>query len=93
MVSRRSVRDFSSKPVPREAIEEIVRVAGSAPSGANKRPWTFVAVQDEDLQERFREETERREREFYEEKASEDPEGCTVPDIDKKPLDEILEVH
>lgn len=69
---RRSVRDFSPQPVPREVIEEILRAAGTAPSGANKQPWTFVAVRDGDVKRRIREETEAREREFDEEKASDE---------------------
>lgn len=72
MEGRRSVRDFSTDPVPRAVVEEILRTAKSAPSGANKQPWTFVAIQDDELKRRIREETERQERAFYEEKASED---------------------
>lgn len=68
---RRSVRDFSTQPVPRDVIAEILRAAGTAPSGANKQPWAFVAIQDDDLKRRIREETEAQERAFYEEKASE----------------------
>jgi nitroreductase len=72
MDGRRSVRDFSTRKVPRAVIEEILRVAKSAPSGANKQPWSFVAIQDEELKQRIRDETERQEREFYEEKASDE---------------------
>lgn len=72
MQGRRSVRVFSSEPVPREVMEEVLKTAGTAPSGANKQPWTFVAVQDDDVKRRIREETEAQERQFYEEKASEE---------------------
>ena len=43
---RRSVRHFAPDPVPMEAIDECIRAAGSAPSGANRQPWTFVVVSD-----------------------------------------------
>ena len=39
---RRSVRDFSDREIPKEVIENIIKTAGSAPSGAHKQPWTFV---------------------------------------------------
>ena len=41
---RRTVRDFADRPVPRALIEECLRAAGTAPSGANQQPWHFVAV-------------------------------------------------
>jgi len=62
---RRSVRHFSDRPVSRETIEWIVRAACSAPSGANKQPWQFVAVQDPALKSRIREAAEIEERKFY----------------------------
>ena len=68
---RRSVRHFSDRPVSRETIEWIVRTACSAPSGANKQPWRFVAVQDPTLKTRIREAAEEEERKFYAERASE----------------------
>ncbi|MHC4954701.1 MAG: nitroreductase family protein [Planctomycetota bacterium] len=68
---RRSIRHFSNKPVSRETIEWIVRTAGSAPSGANKQPWRFVAVQDAEIKHRIREAAEKEEREFYQHRASE----------------------
>ena len=70
--SRRSVRDFSDKPVPREIIENIIRTAGTAPSGANKQPWTFVIVSDSDLKHKNRMAAESEEREFYEHKISDE---------------------
>jgi len=68
---RRSVRQFSDRPVSRETIEWIVRTACSAPSGANKQPWQFVAVQDPSLKKQIREAAEEEERKFYAERASE----------------------
>jgi iodotyrosine deiodinase len=62
---RRSVRDFSQRPVPREVIAECLRAAGSAPSGANQQPWRFVAVADPAVKRRIREAAEAEEREFY----------------------------
>lgn len=62
---RRSVRLFSDRPVPREIIEDLIRAAGTAPSGANKQPWRFVAVQDPSIKKEIREGAEAEEREFY----------------------------
>lgn len=67
--ARRSVRMFSSDPVPREAIEWAIRIAGTAPSGAHKQPWHFVAIGDPELKRRLREAAEEEERKFYDEKA------------------------
>ncbi len=67
---RRTVREFSNRPVPREIIERIVQAAGTAPSGANKQPWSFVAVQNPDLKRQIREAAEIEEREFYSRRAS-----------------------
>jgi len=65
MQHRRSVRDFSDRPVPREVIEECLLTAGSAPSGANMQPWHFVAVSDPDVKRQIREAAEREEYAFY----------------------------
>ena len=62
---RRTVRFFSTDPVPRDIIEECVRAAGSAPSGANLQPWQFVIIGDPALKKRIREGAEAEEREFY----------------------------
>lgn len=62
---RRTVRDFSDRPVPRAVIEECLQAAGSAPSGANLQPWHFVAVSDPLIKARIREAAEVEEREFY----------------------------
>ena len=71
MRRRRSVREFSDRPVSRETIEWIVRAAHSAPSGANKQPWRFVAVSDPALKHEIRLAAEEEEREFYRQRASE----------------------
>ena len=71
MSARRSVREFSSRDVPRELIEEHVGTAGTAPSGANKQPWSFVAVRDPDIKREIRQAAEVEEREFYARRASE----------------------
>ena len=65
MHRRRSVRHFSDRPVSEALIREIVRAAGSAPSGANKQPWRFVAVSDPEIKRRIREAAEEEERRFY----------------------------
>lgn len=67
---RRSVRAFSDRPVPREVIEALVRCASTAPSGANKQPWRFVAVSDPALKREIRLGAEAEEREFYERRAN-----------------------
>jgi len=69
MQRRRTVRDFSGRPVPRALIEECLRAAGSAPSGANQQPWHFVAVSDPAVKQRIRAAAEAEEREFYEHRA------------------------
>lgn len=66
---RRTVRDFSNRPVPREVIEYCIRAAGTAPNGANLQPWHFVAVSDPALKRRIREGAEEEERAFYSGKA------------------------
>jgi iodotyrosine deiodinase len=70
MLTRRSVRHFSGEPVSMELVEEALRVAGSAPSGANQQPWTFVVITDTAVKARLREAAEHEERLLYEERAS-----------------------
>ena len=62
---RRSVRDFSDKEVPREVIENILKAAGSAPSGANKQPWTFCVISNTELKSEIRKLAEIEEYENY----------------------------
>lgn len=71
MRRRRSVRDFSTEPVPRELVIEAIRAAGLAPSGAHQQPWTFVLIGDEpELRGRIREAAEAEERASYEHRMS-----------------------
>jgi len=72
MARRRSVRSFSEREVPRELIEEAIRAAGSAPSGANMQPWHFAAVRDPEVKRRIRVAAEEEERRFYRERATEE---------------------
>lgn len=65
LLCRRTVRDFSDKKVPKEIIELCIKAAGTAPSGANKQPWHFVAVSDPLLKNKIRVAAEEEEREFY----------------------------
>jgi iodotyrosine deiodinase len=69
MARRRTVRDYSNRPVPRQVIEAAIRTAASAPSGANLQPWHFVVVTDPEVKHRIRTEAEREEREFYDGRA------------------------
>lgn len=62
---RRTVRDFSSEPVARDIIEQAILAAGSAPSGANQQPWTFVAISDASVKSRIRAAAEEEEKAFY----------------------------
>lgn len=70
--SRRSVRDFEDWDVPQSVIENIIKTASSAPSGANKQPWTFVAVQDKEIKKKIRAAAEAEEMEFYNKRASDE---------------------
>jgi iodotyrosine deiodinase len=65
MSVRRSVRFMSSEPVPFELIENAIRCASLAPSGANQQPWKFVVVRDPDIKRKIREAAEAEERESY----------------------------
>ena len=66
---RRTVRQYSTRPVAREVIEDCLRAAGTAPSGANLQPWHFVVVSDPTTKRTIRVEAEKEEREFYQHKA------------------------
>ncbi len=67
---RRTVRDFSDRPVPRDIIENCLRAAGTAPNGANKQPWHFVVVSDPAIKRQIRAAAEEEERELYARRAS-----------------------
>ena len=69
MRRRRTVRDFSDRPVPRDVIENCLLAAGTAPNGANRQPWRFVVIGDPEIKTKIREEAEVEERAFYEGKA------------------------
>jgi iodotyrosine deiodinase len=69
MQRRRTVRQFSGRPVPREIIEECLLVAGSAPNGANLQPWHFVVVSDPRVKHEIRIAAEQEEMEFYNRRA------------------------
>ncbi|NNE07135.1 MAG: nitroreductase family protein [Gemmatimonadetes bacterium] len=63
--TRRTVRDFSDRPVPRGVIEQCVRAAASAPNGANRQPWHFAIVSDPAIKAQIREAAEDEEHAFY----------------------------
>jgi len=69
---RRTVRDFSDRPVPIDIIESALRAANTAPSGANLQPWHFVVVSGAETKKKIREAAEAEEQEFYEHRASEE---------------------
>jgi iodotyrosine deiodinase len=66
---RRTVRDFSDKPVPREVIENCLKSAGTAPNGANMQPWQFVVVENREIKKKIREAAEEEEKIFYTQRA------------------------
>jgi iodotyrosine deiodinase len=72
MRTRRSIRQFSSEPVPFELIENAILTAGTAPSGANQQPWTFVVVSDPGLKRQIRAAAEDTEQEFYDRRISDE---------------------
>lgn len=69
---RRTVREFSADPVPRDVIETALAAAGTAPSGANLQPWHFVVISGDATKAAIREAAEAEEREFYAHRASEE---------------------
>jgi iodotyrosine deiodinase len=79
MSPRRSIRDFSTDPVPYELIRNAIATANTAPSGANRQPWRFVVVSDPELKRRIREGAEDEERAFYSSRASEEWLGALEP--------------
>ena len=72
MDKRRSVRQFSDKPIPREVIEHIIMTASSAPSGAHKQPWTFCVVSNKELKKKIRDAAEKEEFINYNSRMSEE---------------------
>ena len=69
---RRTIRDFSDKSFPVEIIQNAIKTASSAPSGANKQPWHFVIVQDFKIKKEIRIFAEKEEKEFYDHRAPKD---------------------
>ena len=69
MSNRRTVRDFSDKPIEREVMENCIRVAGIAPSGANMQPWHFVLISDPAIKKQIRIAAEKEEKIFYNKRA------------------------
>ena len=65
MDKRRTVRDFSDKPIPKEVIENILLTASTAPSGAHKQPWTFCVVTNPELKKQIRAAAEKEEYDSY----------------------------
>ena len=85
---RRTVRDFSDRPVPRDIIETALKAANTAPSGANLQPWHFAVVSGPATKRKIREAAEAEEREFYDHRASEEWLAALAPlgTDDKKPF-------
>ncbi len=91
MNSRRTIRDFSAKPVAREVIESCLKAASTAPSGANLQPWHFVAVNDPELKREIRIAAELEEREFYQKRAPQEWLAALAP-LGTDPRKPFLEV-
>ena len=72
MATRRSVRGFSNEDIPDIVLENIIRTAMSAPSGANKEPWQFSVVKDKTVKKKIRKAAEAEEKKFYKERATEE---------------------
>lgn len=72
MDRRRSVRDFSERPVDRAVIDNIIRTASTAPSGAHKQPWTFCVITNPELRQKLRARAEAEERKSYAERMSDE---------------------
>ncbi|MDP6350291.1 MAG: nitroreductase family protein [Chloroflexota bacterium] len=79
MDGRRSVREFSERSVPREAIELAIRTASTAPSGAHRQPWRFVAIDDPAIKTRIRHAAEVEERRNYGERMTDEFRGAVAP--------------
>ena len=88
---RRTVRDFSDRPVPRDIIENCLLAAGTAPNGANLQPWHFAVVESAEVKSQIRKEAEIEERDFYQNKAPQEWLDALAPlgTDDNKPFLEI----
>ena len=88
---RRTVREFDTRPIPREVIEQSLLAAGTAPSGANQQPWHFAVITDPEKKRRIRIAAEAEEREFYDHRAPKEWLDALAPlgtDSDKPFLEE-----
>ncbi len=72
LLTRRTIRDFSDKAVPRDVIETAIKAAATAPNGANQQPWHFAAISNPDMKRRIRLAAEEEERAFYGGRASDE---------------------
>ena len=72
MLSRRSIRDFSSEEIPDLVIKNVLKTAMAAPSGANKQPWKFIVVKDVNIKKKIRIAAEEEEKKFYKQRATEE---------------------
>ena len=72
MDTRRTVRDYSAEPIPKEVIENIIKAASTAPSGAHKQPWTFCVISNPDMKKKIRIAAEEEEKESYSKRMSEE---------------------
>lgn len=79
MKKRHTVREYSSRPVPREVIENCIRAAGLAPSGANHQPWHFAIIENPDHKQKIRDAAEEEEKTFYAGRASDEWLGALEP--------------
>ncbi len=79
MNERRTCRDFSSKPIPKAVIENIILTASTAPSGAHKQPWTFCAVSNQQIKNQIRTEAEKEEYESYNSRMPEEWKNDLLP--------------
>ena len=79
MKGRRSVREFSDRPVPEEVIVNAISAAGTSPSGANQQPWHFVIVSDPETKREIREAAEEEERAFYHSRAPDEWLNALLP--------------
>lgn len=79
LARRKTIREFSSQPVPRKVIEQCLLAAGTAPSGANHQPWHFAVISDPERKKKIRKEAEIEEREFYERRAPQEWKDALAP--------------
>lgn len=79
LARRKTIREFSSRAVPRKVIEQCLLAAGTAPSGANHQPWHFAVISDPERKKTIRHEAEIEEREFYERRAPQEWKDALAP--------------